>query len=756
MKSPEKIVGEGTLSFSIESRVLRELGERLVKQPEVAIVELIKNAYDADATECTISHSANQAIIVEDNGLGMAFSQFRDGWMRIGTSSKEGIRLSGKYSRLITGEKGIGRFAVRFLGRALTLESVADDSERGHRTRLTATFDWPKFDQHADLGLVKVPYVLTRVGDDVPTGTVLTITRIRAEAKRLDLKKVRTGSINILTPLRSLFQEITGENPDAISDDPFEDPGFSLNIQGADELSEDVASEILDAFTFRAVVSLTDQKIDLRVYSRNSHKPYIKIIDTYPNDIGGLYADIRFFPRREGAFQGLPVDGRLAYSWIVDNSGVAVFDRNFRVQPYGSSKDDWLALQRDAARNRRDPRSSISLKHFPMSSEVRAAPSENWMIRLPQSAQLIGLVQVQGRRNEDIDEDLTGDDEEDRGLIASADREGFVENNTFEQFIDIVRGAVESIAFADRKLQQEEEQRYRDEYAASLKSETLEAIREIRADPNIALPTKERIVAVLADQQKRASEQEDSARDRERQLEVMSLLGVVAGFMTHEFGVAIQELEATQKKLIDLAAAHPQFKPAVKSFSTHIASLNEFVKYSSGYIQGAKVKPSAAYPVRPRLQRVKRVFGRYAEERNIDVEINVDVDLLAPLVPASLYDGIALNLYTNALKAVTGKTSVERGVIAFRSWNEGRWHFLEVSDTGVGIPGPLQSRVFDPLFTTTDSRNDPLGSGMGLGLALVRRGVEAFGGKAELTPPPPNFATSVRIRLPLPTERSPK
>ena len=48
------MIEQGLLSFSIESRVLRELGERLVKQPEIAIVELIKNAYDADATECSI------------------------------------------------------------------------------------------------------------------------------------------------------------------------------------------------------------------------------------------------------------------------------------------------------------------------------------------------------------------------------------------------------------------------------------------------------------------------------------------------------------------------------------------------------------------------------------------------------------------------------------------------------------------------------------------------------------------------------
>ena len=118
-------------------------------------------------------------------------------------------------------------------------------------------------------------------------------------------------------------------------------------------------------------------------------------------------------------------------------------------------------------------------------------------------------------------------------------------------------------------------------------------------------------------------------------------------------------------------------------------------------------------------------------------------------MPVSLYNGLALNLFTNALKAVTAKTGDARGKIAFRAWNDDRWHYLEVSDTGIGIPPVLRKRVFDPLFTTTGSRNDPLGSGMGLGLTLVRRGAEAFGGRAEVVPAEDGFATTVRIRLPL-------
>src|SRR5439155_2463803 len=114
----------------------------------------------------------------------------------------------------------------------------------------------------------------------------------------------------------------------------------------------------------------------------------------------------------------------------------------------------------------------------------------------------------------------------------------------------------------------------------------------------------------------------------------------------------------------------------------------------------------------------------------------------------SLYNGIALNLYTNALKAVTAKAGPGRKEIAFRSWNERSSHFLEVSDTGIGIPTALKSRIFDPLFTTTASNRDPLGSGMGLGLSLVKRGTAAFGGRVDVVKPPPGFSTCFRLKLP--------
>src|SRR4051812_41109913 len=95
------ILDEGTLSFTVESRLLRELGERLVKEPEIAIVELIKNAYDADSTECRITFEPGKAITIEDDGTGMTLDQFGEGWMRVGTSAKGKTPVTPRYRRSI-------------------------------------------------------------------------------------------------------------------------------------------------------------------------------------------------------------------------------------------------------------------------------------------------------------------------------------------------------------------------------------------------------------------------------------------------------------------------------------------------------------------------------------------------------------------------------------------------------------------------------------------------------------------------------
>jgi hypothetical protein len=129
---------EEQLPFTVDSRLLRELGERLVGQPHIALAELIKNGYDADATQVVV-RIEKDAIEVIDNGHGMTFKEFRDFWMRVGSPHKVDDQVSRTLRRPLTGSKGIGRLAVQFLGRDLEMWTVAD----GNRPdQIHAAVDW--------------------------------------------------------------------------------------------------------------------------------------------------------------------------------------------------------------------------------------------------------------------------------------------------------------------------------------------------------------------------------------------------------------------------------------------------------------------------------------------------------------------------------------------------------------------------------------------------------------------------------------
>jgi len=186
----------------------------------------------------------------------------------------------------------------------------------------------------------------------------------------------------------------------------------------------------------------------------------------------------------------------------------------------------------------------------------------------------------------------------------------------------------------------------------------------------------------------------------------------------------------------------PKLEKAVKEFNGYLDYTSAFV----GSIRGSVEETS--FPVATQLQDVVDRFGAFADERGIKVKVVADDDCLSPKMSVAIYTGIALNLYTNALKAVIAEVpNDDTRRIEFRAWNERSWHVLEVVDNGVGIPEDIRERIWDPLFTTTSNAFNPLGSGMGLGLSLVKRLAESIHGRIELAEPPAGFSTCFRLRL---------
>ena len=125
------------LVFRPRARIIRTIGDQLISGPEAAVIELVKNSYDADASYVRICFAPPLAagfgrITVEDDGHGMSAKDVVEKWMEPATSSKQSGRKS-REGRIMLGSKGIGRFAAAKLGAKMALTSTSE--EGGQLTR---------------------------------------------------------------------------------------------------------------------------------------------------------------------------------------------------------------------------------------------------------------------------------------------------------------------------------------------------------------------------------------------------------------------------------------------------------------------------------------------------------------------------------------------------------------------------------------------------------------------------------------------
>lgn len=746
-----------TIKFTIESRILKELGERLVNDSSIALTELIKNSYDADASECEISIS-NDRIIIKDNGHGMSFDEFKNKWMKIATANKLLDNRSKIYNRNVTGSKGIGRFAVRFLGKHLTLESISKNEENKN-IKLVATFDWDKLDENNDLTTLEVPYQLIETTEKC--GTKLIITKLRNEASLSEeqIKKVKSNVIQNTSPIFAFIQDIkenlllseksiyknVAKNILNNSLDNTIDPGFDIlfNQENSQTQTQNLASLVLKNYVISAKMFLEGNNLKI-IFSHNiENAPLIPSfeINNFDNKLGtSIYTDIRFFPKRGGVFSNKGVNGLAAWTWVKSNHGIKVFDHGFSITPYGHDDDDWLHLDRDSARSLRHWRTELMQTHFPMDIEDANSTKRNPMLALPNNHQLIGAIFVNSDSNK-----------EENTLLPSMDRQGYVINDSFKQLTELTRFVVELIAYYDKKISLQLEEEARQKRYGDQIHELEAVIREIESSPTLMLEDKERIIEYYSKVKENVEDLGNYDKEARESLETMSLLGVVAGFMTHEYEAALGSLEEAKNILKQLSDVDPKLGKTAEELQKIITNFNGYIEYTQLFVQNihlAVVKPYKSLSV---LKLVTNTFENFMLDRNINLKFEISRELQAPLIPVAMYQGLVLNLFTNALKALVNETHEDKKII-IQAWNESKKHIIQVVDNGPGIPDDVKNRIWDPLYTTTSKQNNSLGSGMGLGLALVKRVVESQKGKINLISPPANYSTCFRIELPFNAE----
>src|SRR4051794_23369634 len=142
-----------TITFSVDTHVFRELGELLVGRDSTALLELVKNSYDADATlivvtATSLADTEGGRIVIEDNGHGMDAARFKSGFLTIAARFKEeGDRRSGHFRRRYTGSKGIGRLASHKLAKFMEVNSVFGVPGQPSAKSICASIDWERIEQ---------------------------------------------------------------------------------------------------------------------------------------------------------------------------------------------------------------------------------------------------------------------------------------------------------------------------------------------------------------------------------------------------------------------------------------------------------------------------------------------------------------------------------------------------------------------------------------------------------------------------------
>ena len=206
----KSLEGYETVKFQADSALLRELGERLVGQPHIALAELIKNAYDADATLCRVVLDPDE-ITVTDNGHGMTRTEFLEHWMTIGTRNKQTQGRSRTFGRNVTGSKGVGRLSAQFLAHDLDLVTAPKDAEV---QQLHALVDW---DEAIEAGKLTEAEALFRMEDrsatfagGAPHGTRVSMKHLKQNWSEGDIRDLGRQLWMIQSPLPQYGRLRTG------------------------------------------------------------------------------------------------------------------------------------------------------------------------------------------------------------------------------------------------------------------------------------------------------------------------------------------------------------------------------------------------------------------------------------------------------------------------------------------------------------------------------------------------------------------
>lgn len=772
--------------FTVDTHLFRELGELLVGRDSTALIELIKNSYDADATE-VIVHGENLAdpnlgrIVILDNGTGMTRDRFVTGFLRIASRLKDqGPRRSSVFGRRYTGVKGIGRLAAHKLAKRLEVTSVhRNEPSSGHATELDALLDWDAIEAYETLDDMPDDVVVlteNRLSRGVVGGTSLTLSSLRRPWTRRERAKFFAEVQAFQTP-----DFITRPLPTSVLSEPalFEHPilrdvsgdvagpghgGFEVLLEGEFKAGDEYWGVIAEMAAW--VIEIRTAKDGrlvhfaivptLRTLDKNSDARRYSTTIVHPEPKHGPSFDARILVR-EGTIKGR--GARERRSWAAKASGIRVYMEGFRVLPYGD--DDWLSIDADYAHR---PRQLDMLKNQRIATELEDADPDEGLVRLPHNNYFGGVFLTHERAPT---------------LRVLVNREGFVPESGFDTLVSLVRTGVDlctrvrAASNLKMRLRRREERRKRHEtdlvrkgdMDPSTSDQGLErkSLPELIADAGASISKARLLVSQgnadaaqpkirdAVEAMEEARERADSVISEGALFLVLASVGTQMAAFTHEMNAllaAAQTLSRGLKVVLDDQALSATQRHRVRLAWAATVDLSQQIERHASYLIDVTTPDARRRRSRQiladRFETAVRLVSHSAERRRVRInnEIPLDAKTL-PMFPAEL-TAVFANLLTNAVKGAG-----EDGRIQASATHEDGVLRVRVQNTGVAVNLTEAERWFEPFESTTEDVDPVLGQGMGLGLTITRSMLDYYGISISFVDPDPAYDTAIEMVFPI-------
>lgn len=712
---------EDSLRFRVDAGHINKLGFELVGKQETALMELIKNAYDADATEVTVdffnAEKETGKLVIQDNGSGMNLETIKTAWMNISTDFKQENKISPKYGRVRAGRKGIGRFSVQRLGKRLILVS----SVRGESKATKVIFNWD-VDYVKGVNIRDVYVSAEYLDKDTNShGTTLEIFELREVWKDQNLKKVWNGVLLLQSPFKP---------KPTINNKVFEhDPGFEIVINN--EASNQKRTEYsIDTMLLDHALAEITGKIDeygktivhvnsARLQLKDNHSFEVDFVKT-----GAVSFKAKYFIYSSSL---MSISTKKATDLAHEYGGVRIYRNGFRVLPYGERSDDWLKLDRDSARR----------------SLLIPALNTNFF----------GSVFLDDS-NENFEE--------------TSNREGLLENDAFAELGKFVRDALEwaviRIAHQRNRKQKASQQNFVSELLPLKKP--VEIIQDLTDSlmnvANSNITTAEQKAGLIKEKLKLAKdeaakfeehteEQKLAAIQYEEMLRILASLGISLSIFGHEIKGAIDSLNASitlQKMMLNKKGADPELIDGVTSLQKASDRIFNVGKYIGQITAHNASRSLVSLHINAVIRDFMEQFNDHLKKKSINLILDLSEEYLQsiPMHESELVS-VLLNFTTNSIKFIK-KAKVINPKIRITTKKDNNYLLICFEDNGTGVSDIDKNKIFDAFYTTSIGNDELLeGFGTGLGLKIVSDIASTYGGSVRLGIPSEEYKCCFEFRV---------